>query len=240
MSRTKKKTTWEKIAPTLGFIATLCAILGIIGSIGYKVYIDNRNAEPSPSSSMKKQISQEELQRQARVSNWELYTNEQHGFQVLYPQDIVKNTNEEPLFAKTGICSAKDTQVLTLESKEFNKDSIPSDIMANLVRITVHVQDLPDDTPISLKDWVREHCTAKSWNLNTDHIRSISIQNKESLLLTDQNNPPMQYTQYAFVEHAGTLYIIGQSYAFSEENQHKSINTKILFDDIMQSFTFLD
>jgi hypothetical protein len=240
MPRRKKETLSMKIAPHV-----IPAFVGVsfflsLFVISVKVYSDNTTAQYETHVA---HIEQPPLNDEllARIIHWDKYEDQKHQFSVRYPGTKLKNTNDAPLFAKAGLCSKKEVQALTLEPVQFDTESLPTEIYANLVQFTVHTE--PVTERISPEDWFQKHCSDFFYDPDSYTKETVTVHGVEGIRITERlvadETPYKTKKMYTFLQANNRIYILTSHYSFENDGDEQAVrHAERILQDITESITF--
>lgn len=240
MPRRKKETFYTKIAPhVIPFVVGFSLFLSLF-LIALKIYSDN--FEPVEREIVIASIEPtQNPEILARTVHWETYTDQDYPFSIKYPSNRLKNTSDAPLFAKAGVCTKKEVQTLTLEPVEFDTDSLPGEIYASLLQVTVHGETIPQET--SITEWFQTNCQDTFDTQEAYKQAETTLYGKQVITLTDiTQEQDDRYvtgkTQY-FVVVDNTVFIITTHYSLETGADDEAIrHVEQTLADIVQTITF--
>lgn len=185
MPRRRKETVFTKISPYIIPGTVIISFILAVSFTVYKVYADKQSVQ------QELHIAQVDIppmdeELLARTVHWKTYVDDTYGFQIRYPDNKLKNTNAAPLFAKAGVCTKKEVQALTLEPVQFDTDSLPYEIYAQLLQVTVHVQSITEN--LTVDTWFDENCVGEYYQEGQYMKQRVSLYGQPAIEIAQKQN----------------------------------------------------
>lgn len=240
MPRRKKETLYTKISPhIIPFFVGFSLFLSLF-FISLKIYEDNiLPVDQEKTTHTPEQIHDQDIL--ARTVHWKTYDNSSYYFSLRYPDYKLKNTNDAPLFAKAGLCTKKEVQALTLEPRQFNTESLPTEIYSDLLQVTVHAEKLKEN--VSLHEWFGTNCTESFYDKEKYEKKNTTFLNLPVITLKEkQKGDEEQYITkkyHIFVKRDTIIYIITTYYSFgASTDKDVIVEGERVLNDIIGTITF--